>query len=221
MTIRAHQVPPTAALAGIPAGIQSQGVWAGRRQLFIRFAAEAETATMYTADALANELKRGLGRSTFHSISISGRDPLANVPYLCAAFEKLTPAVPVMLDCDGQRPDALVDVVKFVRLAQVTVDAGTIESHADRALQTLAAAAAMDIEHGLVLCADDRTTDAQILRLIERAHDASAATVIVIHPSGGVPVDRDRRWIMLMERASAMHEDVRLVLRLPAPTGMR
>ena len=45
---------PTAALAGIPAGLQSQGVWAGRRQLFVRFAAEAETATMYTADALAN-----------------------------------------------------------------------------------------------------------------------------------------------------------------------
>ena len=37
------QVSPTAALAGVPAGLQAQGVWAGRRQLFIRFAAEAET----------------------------------------------------------------------------------------------------------------------------------------------------------------------------------
>ena len=44
---------PTAALAGVPAGLQAQGVWIGRRQLFVRFAAEAETATMYTADALA------------------------------------------------------------------------------------------------------------------------------------------------------------------------
>ena len=48
---------PTAALAGIPAGLQAQGVWAGRRQLFVRFAAEAETATMYTADALASEIR--------------------------------------------------------------------------------------------------------------------------------------------------------------------
>ena len=72
----AHVAGPTAALAGIPAGLQAQGVWAGRRQLFVRFAAEAETATMYTADALANELRRGTARSAFHSIAISGRDPL-------------------------------------------------------------------------------------------------------------------------------------------------
>ena len=36
---------PTAALAGVPAGLQAQGVWSGRRQIFVRFAAEAETAT--------------------------------------------------------------------------------------------------------------------------------------------------------------------------------
>src|SRR5256885_14269743 len=99
-----HVAGPTAALAGIPAGLQSQGVWAGRRQLFVRFAAEAETATMYTADALANEIRRSTGRSTFHSIAIAGRDPLANVEYLCAAFEKVSTNLPVMLDTDGQRP---------------------------------------------------------------------------------------------------------------------
>ena len=43
-----------AALAGIPAGIQRQGLWLGRRQLFVRFAGPAETAQMYTADALAS-----------------------------------------------------------------------------------------------------------------------------------------------------------------------
>lgn len=100
----AHVAGPTAALAGIPAGLQAQGVWAGRRQLFVRFAAEAETATMYTADALANELKRSTGRSVFHSIAIAGRDPLANVEYLKVAFEKASSPLPVMLDTDGQRP---------------------------------------------------------------------------------------------------------------------
>src|SRR5512146_2049842 len=135
-----HAAPPTAALAGIPAGLQAQGLWAGRRQLFVRFAAEAETATMYTADALVNEIKRALGRSAFHSISISGRDPLANVPYLCAAFSKLTLGVPIMLDCDGQRPEALGDIMSILRLVQVTVDGPAIEAHADRALQTLQAA---------------------------------------------------------------------------------
>jgi hypothetical protein len=79
---------PTAALAGVPAGLQAQGVWSGRRQIFVRFAAEAETATMYTADALANELRRSVSRSSYHSISISGRDPLSNVDYLLVAFAK-------------------------------------------------------------------------------------------------------------------------------------
>ena len=49
---------PTAALAGVPAGIQGAGPWLGRRQLFVRFAAEAETATMFTAAALAQEIRR-------------------------------------------------------------------------------------------------------------------------------------------------------------------
>jgi len=92
----AHVAGPTAALAGIPAGLQAQGAWAGRRQLFVRFAAEAETATMYTADALANEVRRATGRSVFHSIAIAGRDPLANVEYLQAAFGKIGTTLPVM-----------------------------------------------------------------------------------------------------------------------------
>ena len=104
---------PTAALAGIPAGLQAQGVWAGRRQLFVRFAAEAETATMYTADALASEIRRGTSRSAFHSISISGRDPLSNVEYICAAFDKVSTDLPVMLDTDGQRPAEIADLQKF------------------------------------------------------------------------------------------------------------
>src|SRR5678815_5412340 len=118
----AHVAGPTAALAGIPAGLQAQGVWAGRRQLFVRFAAEAETATMYTADALASEIRRGTSRSTFHSISISGRDPLSNVEYICASFNKVSTDLPVMLDTDGQRPAEIADLKKFVKLAQVTLE---------------------------------------------------------------------------------------------------
>ena len=58
----------TAALAGVPSGIQATGVWAGRRQLFIRFAGEAETATMYTSGALVRELAKISSRASFHSI---------------------------------------------------------------------------------------------------------------------------------------------------------
>jgi hypothetical protein len=35
------------------------------------------------------------------------------------------------------------------------------------------------------------------------------------------PIDRDRRWVALVEKAAPLHKDVRLSLRLPPPTGMR
>jgi organic radical activating enzyme len=216
----ANVAGPTAALAGIPAGIQSAGVWAGRRQLFVRFAAEAETATMYTADALANELKRSTSRSAFHSIAISGRDPLANCEYLRAAFDKVTTDLPIMLDTDGQRPEEIKDL-KFVKLTQVTLDGASLEAHSDRALESVQIAAQAGMQHALVINADERTTDAHMLRVVERAHAASEQTMVVIHPGAQTPVDRDRRWTTLFERASALHGDVRLALKLPPPTGMR
>jgi len=212
---------PTAALAGIPAGLQAQGVWAGRRQLFIRFAAEAETATMYTADALASELRRGTSRSAFHSISISGRDPLSNVAYICAAFEKVSTDLPVMLDTDGQRPAEIAELRKFVKLVQVTLEAATLEMQSERAIESLKVSVNAGINHALVVSVDGTITDAHVLRVVERAHEASPATVVVVHPSTGAPVDRDRRWTTLFERLAGMHGDVRLALRLPPPTGMR
>jgi organic radical activating enzyme len=210
---------PTAALAGIPAGLQTQGVWAGRRQIFVRFAAEGETATMYTADALASEVRRGTSRSAFHSIS--GRDPLSNVEYICAAFDKLSSTIPVMLDCDGQRPAEIDELKRFVTLTQVTLDGPTLEAQSDRAFESLRVAAKAGMQQALVMIVDERTTDAHVLRVVERAHAASESTVIVVHPGPMIPVDRDRRWMTLFERAAALHGDIRLALRLPPPTGMR
>lgn len=214
---------PTAALAGIPAGLQAQGVWAGRRQLFVRFAGEAETATMYTADALANEINRALTRSKFHSISIGGRDPLGNVEYLLAAFSAKPVDVPVMLDCDGQRPSEIKALAKVVRLVEVTLEGAALTSDGqmDNAIASIKEASGVDVRHSLVVIADERTSDSVVLRVVEQVHAASEATTVVIHPATGTPVDRDRRWTVLLERTMALHSDVRLALRLPPPTGMR
>jgi organic radical activating enzyme len=212
---------PTAALAGVPGGLQSQGVWLGRRQLFVRFAAEAETATMYTADALANELKRTASRSAFHSVSISGRDPLSNIEYIRATFEKEPVELPVMLDTDGQRPETIPELKKLVNLTQVTIEGNAPDASVERGLRTLHAAQEAGMQHALVLSPSEQTSDPQLLRIVEQAHGVSGETMIVIHPPAGVPVDRDRRWMTLMERAAAMHADVRFALKLPPPTGMR
>lgn len=214
---------PTAALAGIPAGLQAQGPWAGRRQLFVRFAGEAETATMYTADALANEIERATARSSFHSVSIGGRDPLGNIEYLTTALSAKEVKLPVMLDCDGQRPEEIKSLSKVVQLVQVSIEGSLLGSEAplNNAIETMKEAAKMGAQHTIVIVADERTSDAVVLRIVEQAHAVSEKTMVVVHPATGTPVDRDRRWTMLLERATALHGDVQLALRLPPPTGMR
>ena len=217
----AQTAGPTAALAGVPTGLQAQGVWVGRRQLFVRFAAEAETATMYTAQAIAQELKRAAGRSTFHSISVGGRDPLANVEFLDIAFSSSKPPLPIMLDVDGQRPDAIEALKKHVTMAQITLEGATMEPSAERAIESLKAAADAGMQHALVLAPGEHASDGQLLRLVEQAKAASEKSAIVIHPPYNTPIDRDRRWVTLLERSAALHPDVRLLLRLPPPTGTR
>jgi organic radical activating enzyme len=218
----AQAAGPTAALAGVPTGLQAQGVWVGRRQLFIRFAAEAETATMYTAAAIAQELKRAASRSAFHSISVGGRDPLANLEFLEASFKASAPPLPVLLDIDGQRPDGISALAKHVAMVQVTIEGTAMgEPAVERALASIKAAESQKLDHAMVIAPGEQTSDGQLLRIVEQAHAASAKTVVVIHPPYNTPVDRDRRWVTLIERSAALHADVRLSLRLPPPTGTR
>jgi hypothetical protein len=177
---------------------------------------------MYTADALANEIERATTRSRFHSVSVGGRDPLGNIEYLTAALGAKDVAVPVMVDCDGQRPEEIKALSKVVQLVQVSMEGSLLggDGPLANAIETMREAARF-AQHALVIVADERTSDAVVLRVVEHAHEASEKTIVVIHPATGTPVDRDRRWTMLLERAMALHGDVQLALRLPPPTGMR
>lgn len=212
-----------AALAGVPAGVQAQGVWVGRRQLFVRFAGEAETATMYTAAALVREIERQLSRSIFHSISISGRDPLANIPFLQAALSSIPEHIPVLLDTDGQRPGVVAEITARLALVQVTVEFTGPDATITHAINTLSVAAKAGCRHALVLCPRDETTDAQVLRIIEQASQASKAVEVVIHPTAPTSESTmlDRRWSMLLEQAMATHADCCVLVRIPAPAGLR
>lgn len=213
-------LPPTAALAGVPAGVQGNGVWLGRRQLFVRFAAEAETATMYTPDALGGELQRLTARSSYHSISVSGRDPMANAAFLEITFAKHPSPLPVMLDCDGQRPEVVAGLARHLALLQITLEGNPPETDVEHAIASLKAAASAGVAHALVLAADEQTTDGQLLRVLSQAHLASGQTAAVVHPPAS-GADENRRWLNFMEQAAALHGDIRLMPRLPRPTGMR
>ena len=212
-----------AALSGVPAGVQTLGPWAGRRQLFVRFAGEAETATMYLATALVREMERQLSRSSFHSVVIGGRDALGNLAFLLAAFEAVKPKLPVMLDTDGQRPETLAKLLPHLALTQVTVEFIGGDAMLDNVISSISVAAKGGCAHALALCPREDTTDSSLLRLVEEAYAASATTQVVIHPflTGDANPMLDRRWASLLEQASAMHGDVKLAMRLPPPTGLR
>jgi organic radical activating enzyme len=212
-------IPLGAALAGIPSGIRATGPWAGRRQLFVKFAGIAETATMYTADALRNELARLAQRSVYHSIAITGGDPLGEPNFIAAALEGGSPLA-VMLDHDGQRPEALDHVIGSLALVQVTLTGAEEDAALTRALATLRRAAEKQVAHALALLPEGDPSDGRLLRIVEQAKGASEQTSVVVHPpteSLGV----DRRWLTWIERASGVHGDVRLLPRLPEPIGMR
>ena len=212
----------TAALAGVPSGIQAQGVWQGRRQLFVRFAGEAETATMYRADALAREIDRIIGRSLYHSISISGRDALGNPDFLASVLGQVTTKTPVMADTDGERPEAITALKSWLTLVQVTLELSTNSRPVDRPLETLRTASAAGCDHALVLMARDDTSDAQLIRIVEQAHGASPGTMIVVHPGpAGERPTLDRRWATLIEQAIGIHGDTRLALRIRGPAALR
>jgi len=212
-------MPLGAALAGIPSGIRTTGPWAGRRQLFVKFAGIAETATMYTADALRTELARLAQRSVYHSIAISGGDPLGEVDFLAAALEGGSPLA-VMLDHDGQRPEALDRVIGSLALVQVTMSGTEDEAALARTLATLRRAAEKQVAHALALVPEADPSDGRLLRIVEQVRGASVEASVVVHPTTE-SLSGDRRWLTWIERASSVHGDVRLLPRLPEPTGMR
>ncbi len=210
-----------AALAGVPVGVQAQGAWVGRRQLFVKFAGEAETATMYSADALAREMQRHVQRGVFHSISVAGRDPLANTEFLAAALTKAQIPLPVMLDSDGQRPDELATIAQLLTLVQVTLDPGAADTMLQRGCSTLAAAARAGRSHAMVVAASTETSDAQILRTVEQVRDASSETdIILLPPQSGESV-LDRRWAVMLDQAMQLHARTSLGTRILRPAGMR
>jgi len=212
----------TAALSGIVSGVQAFGVWAGYRQLFVRFAGEAETATMYTPDTMIRHMERALDRSRPHSIALAGRDPLAGVNFLVATFRQKAPTVPVMVDADVARPEVIPELAFALTMVQVTIDFAAPSASSDRTLEMLAAAAQAKLEHSLVLPFREGVTDQTVLRVIEQARTVSMGTKIVVHPVPGEEKrGLDRRYASLLEQAASVHPDVRLTLPIPSPIGVR
>jgi len=135
---------------------------------------------------------------------------------------QVTTKTPVMADTDGERPEAITALKSWLTLVQVTLELSANSRPIDRPLETLRTASAAGCDHALVLMARDDTSDAQLIRIVEQAHGASAGTMIVVHPGpAGERPTLDRRWATLIEQAIGIHGDTRLALRIPGPAALR
>jgi hypothetical protein len=205
----------SAALAGITGGIERAGPWCGRRQLLVKFAEEAETATIYTADALRGEMTRLAARSRYHSMAIVGRDSLAEADFLAAAFPAKQD-LPLMLDHDGQRPGALEKLLGVLELVQVSLDGTEGATAMERACTTIALAASKQVKHAVVLTPGDAVSDGPLLRIVEQVHEASGACELIVHPVAEAASEFNRRWALWLQQAMGVHGDVRIIPRWPA-----
>jgi hypothetical protein len=184
----------------------------------VKFAGEAETATIYTADALKGELMRLTGRSRYHSVAIVGRDALAEEEFLVAAFDQTGP-LPVMIDHDGQRPDALERLLHALALVQVSLDGSEGPAALERACATITLAAKKHVAHAVAIVPGESLSDGPLLRIVEQLHHASGDAQIVVHPVVDREVERDRRWVPWLQQAMAVHPDVRILPRWPVPAA--
>jgi aromatic ring-cleaving dioxygenase len=181
----------------------------------VKFAVEAETATIYTAEALRGELTRLTARSRYHSVAIVGRDALAEEEFLAAAFGHGGASLLVMLDHDGQRPASLEPLLPALGLVQVTMDGAEGAAAVERVCSTIAMTAKKHVAQAVAIIPADALSDAPLLRIVEQIHDASGEAQIVVHPVAERAAEHDRRWTLWLEQAMALHADVRVLPRWP------
>ncbi len=180
----------------------------------VRFAVEAETATIYTADALRGELTRLSARSHYHSVAIVGGDALAEHEFLEKTFNP-TGSLPLMIDHDGQRPESLYGLMDVLALMQVTMDGAEGAPAVENVCNSIDIAARKKVAHAVALVPDASLGDAPLLRIVEQVHEASEASQVVVHPEVDRSPEQDRRWVHWLERAMAVHGDVRILPRWP------
>ena len=88
---------------------------------------------------------------------------------------------------------------------------GESEAELERVVESVARAAGKQVAHAVAIVPAESASDGRLLEVVERVHGASAETAVVLHPSIESWLAPDRRWVAWLERAAALHDDVRLL----------
>ena len=176
---------------------------------------------MYTADALRSELdaaRAALGVSLDRDLRRrSARRRRTSSPRRSEGGAPLA----VMLDHDGQRPEALDAMHRVAGAGAGDADGCGGRRGSWRARwTTLRRAAEKHVAHALVLMPEADASDGPTSEDRRAGTGGERGHVDVVHPTTD-SVERRSPLARWLERATAVHGDVRLLPRLPEPTGMR
>jgi organic radical activating enzyme len=157
---------------------QGEGPYVGAPQIFVRTGGchlrcaycdtpeswTTEGSAAWEADALAAELERRAAARRFHSISITGGEPLLQAEFLADVLSRRKP-LPVHLDTSGTLPERLARLIDLVDVVAMDIKLpscpGT-RADWDETERTLAVAARKEAFVKIVLTRD--TTEEEIAR---------------------------------------------------------
>jgi len=184
-----------ARISEIFSSIQGEGIYAGHRQIFVRFAgcnidcAFCDTKNppgtrLFSAKQLLNHIKRINASGGHHSVSITGGEPLLQAEFLKEALGGIRDmGLKVYLETNGTLPDQLDEVLEFVdiiamdiKLPTSTKSSGYWQEHE----QFLKKAAAKELFIKTVVTSD--TTPGDFVRALDLVKSENKDIAFIIQP---------------------------------------
>ena len=235
---------PNAHLIEIFSSIQGEGPWVGVRQIFIRFGGcnlacsycdtgieagkffcveedpgsgifrkVANPASLAFVAKLVASWKKVHPR-VYHSISLTGGEPLIHEHVLLEWLPKLRELLPLYLETNGTLPDALKKVLPYldfiamdIKLSSVTGMPTPWDAH--RRFLELAAQSRCCVK----IVAGMATSEEELIRAASMVRTVAPDVVLVLQPlsaEGKVAVPADK-LLRMQELAAGIHGDVRVI----------
>ncbi|MDD4908140.1 MAG: 7-carboxy-7-deazaguanine synthase QueE [Candidatus Omnitrophica bacterium] len=180
-------------IAEIFESIQGEGIYAGERQIFIRFfgcnlnCGFCDTKPYHFVEYEPGELLAQLKhyRNTYHSISFTGGEPLLQKDFLKEAM-RLTQkrGFKNYLETNGTLPAALEEVREYVDIVAMDLkfpSSTNIDSYWDEHRLFLAASRTMDVFLKAVVC--ESTAEEDLRRALGLLRESKAHAVLVLQPN--------------------------------------
>jgi len=226
-----------AKISEIFSSIQGEGIYAGHRQIFVRFAGcnidcifcdtkNPARVRLFSVKQLLSRVKKLDASSNHHSVSITGGEPLLQAEFLKEALSEIRNiGLKIYLETNGTLPDrldevlGLVDIISMdIKLPTSTRSPGCWRKHA----QFLKKAGDKEVFVKTVVTSDTKSGDfARAVDLV-RSQDRNIAFVIQpVTPANGTKAIDVIRLLRYHKQAVQSLPNARIIPQLHKAIGVR